>query len=115
VPGESCTSWTATGFVLGSIGAHRGIVGLLSLPGDDPVSDVALPRARTSAVHTVGGSHHLVMAPPVPVEDIARPTPLRKATRPSSDSSHLVKNRPSFNSASDALPLTPAGTGGFMI
>lgn len=59
--------------------------------------------------------HHLVVPPPISVEDIARPTPLRKGTRPSSDSSHLVKNRSSFNSASDALPSTPAGTGGFMI
>ena len=73
VPGEGGAARAAARLVLGSIRTDRGIVGLLGLPGDDPVADVDLPRARAGAVHAVGGSHDLVMTPPVPVEDVAGP------------------------------------------
>ena len=49
------------------------IVGLLRLPGDDPVLDIHLPRARPSAVHPVGGTHLPVMPPPLPVELLGAP------------------------------------------
>src|SRR6185312_6382166 len=44
----------AAGLVLGGVRAGRGIVGLLRLPGDDPVLDVDFPRTRPGAVHPVG-------------------------------------------------------------
>src|SRR5699024_9541200 len=40
--------------------------------GDDPVLDVDLPGAGAGAVHAVGGANHLVMAPTVAVEHVAR-------------------------------------------
>ena len=43
VPGERCTSRTTARFVLRRIRADRRIVGLLRLPGDDPVLDIHLP------------------------------------------------------------------------
>ncbi len=68
VPGERRASRTAAGLVLGLVRSHRRVVGLLRLPGDDAVLDVHLPRARPGAVHAVRRPHHLVVAPPVPVE-----------------------------------------------
>src|SRR5690606_17040906 len=68
VPGEGGAARAAARFVLGPVGADGGVVGLLRLPGDDAVLDVHLPGAEAGAVHTVGGAHHLVVGPPVPVE-----------------------------------------------
>jgi hypothetical protein len=59
VPGEGRTARASARLILGSIRTNRGIVGLLGLPGDDPVPYVDLPRARTGAVHAMGGSHDL--------------------------------------------------------
>ncbi len=70
VPGERRAARAAARFVLGPVRADGGVVGLLRLPGDDPVLDVHLPRARPRAVHPVGGAHDLVVAPPVPVERV---------------------------------------------
>ena len=71
VPGERCSARAAAGFVLGPVGTDGGVVGLLRLPGDDPVLDVDLPGARPGAVHPVGGANHLVVGPAVPVEGVA--------------------------------------------
>ncbi len=71
VPGEGRTARAAPGLVLGTVRAHRRVVGLLRLPRDDPVLDVHLPRAGPGAVHSVRRADHLVVAPPVPVEDVA--------------------------------------------
>ena len=73
VPGERGSPRAAPRLVLGGIRVHRRIVGLLALPGDDPVLDVDLPRTGTGAVDAVRGSHDLVVAPAVPVEDVAVP------------------------------------------
>ena len=68
VPGERRPARAAAGLVLRGVRADRRVVGLLGLPGDDPVLDVDLPRAGPGAVHPVGRAHDLVVAPPVPVE-----------------------------------------------
>src|SRR5699024_11127003 len=75
VPGERGAAGAPARFVLGAVGADRGVVRLLGLPGDDPVLDVHLPRARPGAVHPVGGSDHLVVTPPVPVESVGFTAP----------------------------------------
>ena len=74
VPGERGTTRAAARLVLRPIRTDRGIVSLLRLPGDDPVADVDLPRTGTGAVHTVGGSHNLVVAPAIAIEHIASAT-----------------------------------------
>ena len=73
VPGKRGAARATARLVLGPIRAHRGVVGLLGLPGDDAVLDVDLPRTRPGAVDAVGGTDHLVVAPPVPVEHVALP------------------------------------------
>ena len=78
VPREGGTARATAGLVLRAIRTDGGIVGLLGLPGDDPVADVDLPGAGTGAVHTVGGPHHLVVAPAIAVEDIASATAFAK-------------------------------------
>ena len=70
VPGERRPAGAPARLVFRPVRAHRGIVGLLGFPGDDPVLDVDLPGAGTGAVDPVGGAHHLVVAPPVAVEDV---------------------------------------------
>ena len=76
VPGERRAARAAPRLVLRRIRPDRRVVGLLRLPGDDPVLDVDLPRARPRAVHPVRGTDDLVVAPPVPVEDVAFSTTL---------------------------------------
>ena len=76
VPGERRPARAAPRLVLRRVRPDRRVVGLLRLPGDDPVLDVDLPRARAGAVHPVRGAHDLVVAPPVPVEDVALATAL---------------------------------------
>ena len=71
VPGERGPAWAPARLVLGTVGTDRRVVGFLCLPGDHAVLDVDLPGARPGAVHPVGGAHHLVVAPPVAVEDVA--------------------------------------------
>ena len=73
VPGKRGAARATAGLVLGPIRAHRRVVGLLGLPGDDAVLDVDLPRTRPGAVDAVGGTDHLVVAPAVPVEHVALP------------------------------------------
>ena len=73
VPGKGRSPRAAARLVLRRVRAHRRIVGLLRLPGDDPVLDVHLPRARSGAVHPVGRTHLLVMPPPLPVELLGAP------------------------------------------
>ena len=51
VPREGCTAGATAGLVLGAIGADRGVVSFLRLPGDDAVLDVHLPGAGAGAVH----------------------------------------------------------------
>lgn len=70
VPGERRTTGTTARLVFGPVRAHRRIVGLLGFPGDDPVVDVDLPRARSGAVDPVCGPDHLVVAPPVAIEHV---------------------------------------------
>ena len=74
VPGEGRTTRAAAGLVLRGVRSDRGVVGLLGLPGDDPVLDVDLPRAGAGAVDAVGGAHDLVVAPAVAVE-VVRSSP----------------------------------------
>ncbi len=71
VPAERCASRAAAGLVLRGVRTHGRVVGLLGLPGDDPVLDVDLPRARARAVHAVRGPHDLVVRPAVAVEHVA--------------------------------------------
>ena len=70
VPAERGAARAAAGLVLGHVGAGGRVVGLLGLPGDDPVLDVDLPGARARAVHAVGGAHDLVVAPALAVEGV---------------------------------------------
>ena len=74
VPAERGAARAAARLVVGLVGARAGVVGLLRLPGDDPVLDVDLPRAGSGAVDAVGRTHHLVVTPPVAVERVSRPT-----------------------------------------
>ncbi len=76
VPAERGAAGAAAGLVLRLVGAGRGVVGLLGLPGDDPVLDVDLPRARAGAVDPVRRADHLVVAPAVAVERVPLPTAL---------------------------------------
>src|SRR6185436_20242417 len=76
VPGESRAARAAPRLVLRRIRPDRRVVRLLRLPGDDPVLDVDLPRARPRAVHPVRGTDDLVVTPAVPVEDVAFSTTL---------------------------------------
>lgn len=62
----------------------------------------------------MGGPHNFVMAPPIAVEDIAGTTAFTEGHPTVVGFLPSGENRPNFNSASDALPSTPAGTGGFM-
>src|SRR5699024_8246683 len=71
VPGGRRSAGAAARLVLRPVVAHRRVVGLLRLPGDDPVLDVDLPGAGPGAVHPVRGADHLVVTPPVPVEGVA--------------------------------------------
>ena len=71
VPGEGGATRAAAGLVLRAVRADGGVVGLLRLPGDDPVLDVDLPRAGAGAVDAMGRADDLVVAPPVSVEDVA--------------------------------------------
>ncbi len=73
VPGERRAPRAAARLVLRRVRAHRRVVGLLRLPGDDPVLDVHLPRARPGAVHPVGRAHLLVVPPALPVELLGAP------------------------------------------
>src|SRR5262249_13852831 len=50
VPGERGAARAAARLVFGPVGADRGIVRGLRLPGDDAVFDVHLPAARAGAV-----------------------------------------------------------------
>ena len=71
VPGEGRAARAAPRLVFRAVRAHGGVVGLLGFPGDDAVLDVHLPGAGAGAVHPVRGPDHLVVAPAVPVEDVA--------------------------------------------
>jgi hypothetical protein len=71
VPGERSPARAAPRLVFRAVRPHGGVVGLLGFPGDDAVLDVHLPGTGARAVHSVRGADHLVMAPPVTVEDIA--------------------------------------------
>lgn len=71
VPGERGTPGAPPRLVFGPVRADGGIVGLLGLPGDDPVLDVDLPRARSGAIDAVRRANHLVVAPSIAVKHIA--------------------------------------------
>ena len=72
VPGERRAARAAARLVLGHVGAVGRVVGLLGLPGDDPVLDVDLPRARAGAVDAVRRAHDLVVLPAPPVGGLPR-------------------------------------------
>lgn len=60
------------------------------------------------------GPHHLVVTPPVAIKDIASP-PAYPEGRPAIIGLFPTRNElPSFKSASEAGPSTPAATGGFV-
>ncbi len=71
VPGKGCPARAASWFIFRTVRAHRRVIGLLGLPGDNAVLDVYLPGTGSGAVHAVRGADHLVMAPAVAVEDVA--------------------------------------------
>src|SRR5262249_59434250 len=73
VPGERRPARAAPRLVLRRARAGRWVVGLLGLPGDDPVLDVHLPRAGSGAVHPVRRPDHLVVPPSLPVELLRAP------------------------------------------
>ena len=58
---------TTARLVVGQIWPRARIVGLLRLPGDQPVFDVHLPTARPGAVHPMRGAHDLVVLPALAV------------------------------------------------
>ncbi len=76
VPGERGAARAPSRLVLRRVRTGRRIVGLLGLPGDDPVLDVDLPRAGAGAVHAMGRPDHLVVAPPIAVEVVGAPAAL---------------------------------------
>ncbi|MNQ32422.1 hypothetical protein D3C85_458270 [compost metagenome] len=63
VPAVAGTTRTTAWLVVGQIVAGTRVVGLLGFPGDQTVLHVDLPRAGPSAVHSVGGTHDLVVLP----------------------------------------------------
>lgn len=71
VPRERRSPRAAARLVLRAVRAHARVVCLLRFPGDDPVLDIHLPGTGPRTVHPVGGADHLVMAPPVTIENIA--------------------------------------------
>ena len=76
VPAERGAARAAARLVLGHVGPVGRVVGLLRLPGDDPVLDVDLPRAGAGAVDAVRRADDLVVLPAVAVERLplaARP------------------------------------------
>ena len=73
VPGERRAARAAAGLVLRPVRPRRRVVGLLGLPGDDPVLDVDLPGARTGAVHPVRGADDLVVRSSGPGRRCRRP------------------------------------------
>ena len=76
VPGKRRPARAPPRLILRRVRAGRRVVGLLRLPGDDPVLDVHLPRARPRAVHPVRRPHHLVVPPPLTVELLRAPAAL---------------------------------------
>ena len=78
VPGERGTTWAAARLVFRHVITGGGVIHGLGFPGDYAVFDVDLPRARTSAVHAVGGTHHLVEGPAVAVENVGLAATLQK-------------------------------------
>ena len=67
VPGERRAARAPARLVVGPIRIGSRIVDRLALPGDQPVLDVDVPRARAGAVHAVRGAHDLVVAPAVAI------------------------------------------------
>src|SRR4026209_2189049 len=67
-PARSGGRRAAARLVFGDVRPVRRVVGLLRLPGDDPVLDVDLPRAGSGAVDTAGRADDLVVLPAVAVE-----------------------------------------------
>src|SRR5262249_43247902 len=82
VPGEARAAWTPARLVVRLAVAVLGIVGLLRLPGDDPVLDVDLPRAGAGAVHAVRRADDPVVGPALPVERLPAAAALRGALPP---------------------------------
>src|SRR5690606_6130154 len=67
IPAVAGPARASSRFMVGQVGARARVVGLLRFPGDDPTLDVDFPRARTGAVHPVGGAHDLVRRPALAV------------------------------------------------
>ena len=67
VPGVAGAARAAARLVVRHLGPGARIVGLLGLPGHQPVLDVDLPAARAGAVGAVGRAHDLVVLPALPV------------------------------------------------
>jgi hypothetical protein len=67
VPGKRRAARAAARLMIGSIRIGTRIIDRLRLPGDQPVLDVDVPRARTGAIHSVRRSHDLVVAPAIAV------------------------------------------------
>jgi hypothetical protein len=67
VPGERRAARAAARLVVGTAGIGPRVVDRLALPGDQPVLDVHVPRARAGAVDAVRRADDLVVPPPVAV------------------------------------------------
>ena len=67
IPGVARPPRAAARLVVRHLGPGARIVGLLGLPGDQPVLDVDLPAARAGAVGAMGRAHDLVVLPALPV------------------------------------------------
>ena len=63
VPRIAGATRAAARLVVGQVRAGARVVGLLGLPGDQPVLDIHLPAARTGAVDAVGRADDLVVLP----------------------------------------------------
>ena len=67
IPAIRSAARAAARLVIGHAGTCPRIIRLLRFPGDDAALDVNLPRARTGAIHAVGGAHDFVVLPALPV------------------------------------------------
>jgi hypothetical protein len=75
VPRERGAPRTPARLVVGAVRVGAWVVDRLALPGDQPVLDVDVPRARAGAVDPVGGAHDLVVAPAVAIGGLPAAAP----------------------------------------
>src|SRR3546814_2960012 len=73
IPGVAGAARAAARLVVGHVRPGPRIVGLLRFPGDQPVLDVDLPTARSSAVGAVRRADTLIVLPALPSAVLTAP------------------------------------------